>query len=91
MFNAFTGTVLGRVQGVGFRYFTKETADNLGLTGWVRNLPDGSVEVFASGSRPALEQFMQSLKVGPIGSRVSSTRFQWFETPEKFEEFKIQG
>lgn len=91
MFNAFTGTVHGRVQGVGFRYFTQGIADDLGLTGWVRNLPDGTVEVFACGPKPALERFMQSLKTGPIGSWVKDTRFQWLETSEKFEGFQIRG
>ena len=45
----FTGTVTGRVQGVGFRYFVARSARNLGLSGYVRNLPDGTVEVAASG------------------------------------------
>ncbi|HJT24208.1 MAG TPA: acylphosphatase [bacterium] len=91
MFNAFTGTVHGRVQGVGFRYFTKRVADDLGLTGWVRNLPDGTVEVYASGEKPTLERFMQSLEVGPVGSRVDRTSFQWLEATEKFEGFQIRS
>lgn len=91
MFNAFTGTIHGKVQGVGFRYFAQRTARELGLTGWVRNLPDGTVEVFAGGTQATLERFMQSLKVGPIGSRVEDTRFQWLETPEKLEGFQIRS
>ncbi len=91
MFNAFTGTIHGRVQGVGFRYFTQRTAKELGLTGWVRNSPDGTVEVFACGPKATLERFMQSLKAGPIGSRVDDTRIQWFQTSEKLEGFQIRN
>ncbi len=91
MFNAFTGTVHGKVQGVGFRYFSKGCAEQLNLTGWVRNLPDGSVEVFACGRRPTLEQFMQSLRVGPVGSWVEKTTFQWLETNERLNGFEIRA
>lgn len=90
MFNAFTGTIQGRVQGVGFRYFSKGCADSLGLNGWVRNLPDGSVEVFASGPKSTLEQFMQRLEEGPIGSRVVATSFQWLDVTEKSNGFEIR-
>ena len=51
----FTGTVAGRVQGVGFRYFVARSARGLGLSGYVRNLPDGTVEVAAVGNRAALD------------------------------------
>jgi acylphosphatase len=91
MFNAFTGTIQGRVQGVGFRYFSKGWADRLRLTGWVRNLPDGSVEVFACGPRPALEQFMQRLEEGPVGSRVETARLQWLEVTGKWDGFEIRA
>jgi acylphosphatase len=91
MFNAFTGIIRGRVQGVGFRYFAKNKAEELHLTGWVRNLPDGTVEVLAVGPVPALEQFMQRLKVGPMGSRVEGTQFQWLEESQAFTRFEIRG
>ena len=52
--SGFTGTVAGRVQGVGFRYFVARSARGLGLSGYVRNLPDGTVEVAASGNRASL-------------------------------------
>ncbi len=91
MFNAFTGVIKGRVQGVGFRYFAKNTAEVLNLTGWVRNLPDGNVEIMAVGPISALEQFMQRLKTGPIGSRVENTNFQWLQEPEEFTSFQIRG
>lgn len=67
-------TVTGRVQGVGFRYFVQKAANELGLTGWTRNLPDGSVEVEAEGTAEALESFRQKLWAGPALSRVDDVR-----------------
>jgi len=57
--------VTGRVQGVYFRKSTQDTARNLGLTGWVRNLPDGRVEGVACGERAALDQLVTWLQNGP--------------------------
>lgn len=91
MNNAFTGVIGGRVQGVGFRYFAKNSAEELNLTGWVRNLDDGTVEILAIGPIPALEQFMQRLKIGPIGSQVESTKFHWVQEPTEFTRFEIRG
>ena len=64
--------VSGRVQGVGYRYFTQEAAMLEGLSGWVRNLPDGSVEIFAEGDAEAVERFSHRLAQGPPLSRVKS-------------------
>ena len=63
--------VRGRVQGVGFRWFVRERARALSLTGWVRNRADGSVEVFAIGDEGALEELQSLLRSGPPGARVS--------------------
>ena len=63
--------VRGRVQGVGFRWFVRERARALGLTGWVRNRQDGSVEVLALGDDLALERLRAILRTGPDGARVS--------------------
>jgi acylphosphatase len=60
----------GLVQGVGFRWFVREKARRLGLSGWVRNLPDGSVEVLASGEESQLELLKEQLRVGPPGAVV---------------------
>lgn len=57
--------VSGRVQGVGFRWFVRETGESLGLSGWVRNRPDGAVEAEAEGRSAALAQFAQRLRAGP--------------------------
>jgi acylphosphatase len=62
--------VSGRVQGVGFRFFTEEAAAREGLHGYVRNLPDGRVEIAAEGDAEALERFERHVRHGPPGARV---------------------
>ena len=62
--------VVGRVQGVGFREWTRRTAERLGIVGSVRNLPDGSVEVQASGSEDSLRHLEEALPRGPLAARV---------------------
>jgi acylphosphatase len=62
--------VVGRVQGVGFRYFTEAAARREGILGWVRNTPDGGVEILAEGESDALERFERGLYHGPPGARV---------------------
>jgi acylphosphatase len=64
--------VRGRVQGVGFRWFTQRSGLRLGLAGHVRNLPDGGVEVHARGSLEALDSLEEALRRGPPSSRVDS-------------------
>jgi acylphosphatase len=62
--------ISGRVQGVGFRWFVREEARRLGLSGWVTNLPGGDVEVQAGGERSSLERLRGALLVGPSGAHV---------------------
>lgn len=62
--------VTGIVQGVGFRWFVRERARRLGLDGWVRNLPDGSVEVVAAGPDAELDRLKTELLRGPDGAKV---------------------
>ena len=62
--------VIGEVQGVGYRYFARQAASSLGVRGWVRNLPDGSVEVQAAGTSQALAALKGELRRGPRGARV---------------------
>jgi acylphosphatase len=62
--------VTGRVQGVGFRFFVADTAARENLQGWVRNLPDGSVEAIAEGESDSLERFERALWQGPSHARV---------------------
>jgi acylphosphatase len=62
--------VHGRVQGVGFRYFVRERARALGVRGWVRNVPGGSVELAAAGSDQSVEALERVVREGPPGARV---------------------
>lgn len=64
--------VRGRVQGVGFRYATVEQGRRLGLDGWARNLPDGSVEVVAAGAPAAVDELVSWCRTGPPSARVAS-------------------
>ena len=71
-------TVRGRVQGVNFRTFAASHARRLGLAGWVRNLPDGAVvEVYAEGSRAAVEALLERLREGPGMARVDGIEVEW--------------
>ena len=62
--------VCGRVQGVGFRYFTQDTARREGLTGWVRNLANGDVEAMVEGEAEAVTRLERAIRTGPRGARV---------------------
>lgn len=62
--------VTGRVQGVGFRWFVRSTARRLNVAGWVRNLPDGSVELAAAGSERAISDLTTAVRRGPDGAIV---------------------
>ncbi len=63
-------TISGRVQGVGFRYFTEDAARREGLHGWVRNLTEGGVEIMAEGDAEAVDRFERHIRHGPPGARV---------------------
>jgi acylphosphatase len=69
--------VQGKVQGVGFRYYVRQRATELPITGWVRNLSDGRVELLAEGSRPDLEALLAAVRQGPRDSQVSDVRVEW--------------
>ena len=62
--------ISGRVQGVGFRFFTETAAMREGIDGWVRNLPDGRVEVAAEGDADAMDRFERAVRHGPPAARV---------------------
>ena len=82
--------VKGLVQGVNFRYSTVQHAQTLRLTGWVRNLPDGSVEVMAEGSRAALEQLREFLHRGPPHAAVESLQAEWHPAVHEFSRFEVR-
>ena len=69
--------VSGRVQGVGFRFFTISCARRFGVTGWVQNLFDGRVEIEAEGELPNLKLFIDEIRVGPAHAHVSHLADQW--------------
>jgi acylphosphatase len=81
--------VSGRVQGVFFRYHTKETADRLSIRGTVRNLPTGEVEVFARGEAGMLERFEHFLHQGSPSSRVDKVTRETVDSRENFLDFRI--
>ena len=66
--------VLGRVQGVGFRWFVREAARRRAVAGWVRNRKDGSVEIAAEGEEEAVDGLLSAIRVGPPGATVTETR-----------------
>lgn len=81
--------VEGRVQGVGFRVFVQEHATALGLTGWVRNMYSGEVEVVAEGPRSALEALLDKLRTGPRMAYVSEVRKTWQPASGEFLSFRM--
>jgi len=64
--------ISGRVQGVGFRWFTKDAADRAGVTGWVQNLPDGRVEALVEGESESVMRIEAAVRSGPRGARVET-------------------
>lgn len=81
--------VEGRVQGVGFRYFVVEKAQALGVTGWVRNRWDDTVEVTAEGERVLLDQLYAALSRGPRAAMVTQVRAEWQAATGEFKRFTI--
>ncbi len=75
--------ISGRVQGVGFRYFTADLARRLGLAGSVRNLPGGQVEIVAEGDRTRLEALIAGVRQGPPGAHVRDVQVDWNDAPDR--------
>lgn len=86
------GEVSGIVQGVGFRYFVRETAELLGLHGYVRNLPNSRVEFVFSGSDVQIAQALERVKVGPTYAKVDSLHYEDLAVAEGecFSDFTIR-
>ncbi|MDP2650336.1 MAG: acylphosphatase [bacterium] len=81
--------ITGRVQGVFFRDFVQRHATRLGLTGYVRNCDDDSVEVVAEGERGALETLLKELREGSMLARVENVHVSWRTPRETYDEFNI--
>lgn len=82
--------VHGRVQGVNFRGTTWQRATNLGLTGWVRNCADSTVEVVAEGERETLERFLTYLNIGPSAAQVTQVESEWLPATGGFKDFSVR-
>ena len=83
-------TVSGRVQGVGFRHFTASAAQRLGLTGWVRNRFNGTVETVAEGEKDALDDFLRQIRTGPGPSHVEDVKLEWLPATGEFKSFQVR-
>ena len=83
-------TITGRVQGVGFRYFTQDAAIREGVTGWVQNLPDGRVEAFVEGDDEAVTRVERAIRSGPRGAHVEKVRVQEEEATGALKSFLIR-
>lgn len=80
----------GRVQGVGFRYTAERLALEIGLTGWVKNLPDGRVEIVCEGARDRIEVFVDGLKCGPLGTHIRKVACGWEHPTGEFADFSVE-
>ena len=82
--------ITGKVQGVYFRGATLEEAQRLGLTGWVRNLPDGGVEAVFEGQQDALERILAWCRSGPQGARVDTIHADWAAPTGEHGGFRVR-
>ncbi|MHB8656051.1 MAG: acylphosphatase [Terriglobia bacterium] len=88
---ARTYVISGRVQGVGYRYFAQRLAQEHGIFGYVKNLSNGSVEVYAIGNENTLDQFKRQLAEGPRSARVTGIEESEETVREKYGRFVIEG
>ena len=84
-------TVMGRVQGVGFRYFILTEAMDLGLDGWVANTADGSVRCVAEGPRDSLQALLGRLREGPAAARVERVSEAWMPATGTLGPFSVRS
>jgi acylphosphatase len=82
--------VSGLVQGIGFRSFTKKRADETGVSGFVRNLPDKRLEIVVEGYAYNINRFIDRIKEGPWGSRIEKTEMRWESPKAEFKGFEIK-
>jgi len=83
--------VTGRVQGVGFRFFVEESAQIIGVSGWVRNVGYDTVEAVAEGSQVDVLQFVQAMKTGPRSSYIDDSRVEQETHTGEFPDFEIRA
>ena len=82
--------ISGRVQGVGFRFSAYDEAKELALAGYVRNLPNGDVEIVAEGSREKLQMLAAWAHLGPPSAHVTAVREEWSDSTGEFTDFRIR-
>ena len=87
---AFRALVIGRVQGVGFRYSAIHEARRLGVCGTVSNQPDGSVEVVAEGEADGLARLVSWLRKGPPGAHVRDLQIEWTPFTGRYTDFDVE-
>jgi acylphosphatase len=82
--------VTGVVQGVGYRWFAKQAAERWSVGGFVKNLYDGSVAIYAEGDEISLKGFLQEVQLGPRYAHVAGVNYDWVEWSGKYREFRIE-
>ncbi|MEM5871841.1 MAG: acylphosphatase [Candidatus Aenigmatarchaeota archaeon] len=82
--------ISGKVQGVFFRANTRKVANEIGVTGWVRNVPNGMVEVVAEGRKNQLDRLIEFCKKGPEGAKVEDIEINWEKYKGEFKDFEIK-
>ena len=80
----------GRVQGVGFRLTAEETAHELGVVGWVKNLRDGRVELLAEADEVILQRFVEAIRHSSMRNFIQQVETSWSEASETFQDFEIR-
>ena len=80
----------GRVQGVGFRYTAERLALDLELAGWVKNLPDGRVEIVCEGLRPKVEALLKNIQDSLLGPYIKKVDCKWEEPTREFKDFRVE-
>ncbi len=81
--------IRGMVQGVNFRYFTRRTAEEHNVTGWVRNLPNGDVEAVFEGRESEVRRVIDWCRQGPSAARVDELLIDWEDFRGEFESFRV--
>jgi acylphosphatase len=81
--------VQGTVQGVGFRYYTRRLAGVLGLTGFVKNLDNGDVEIVAEGDKKSLQDLVTDLQTKDMSGYISNLKVEWSAYQDKYHDFAI--
>jgi len=80
----------GRVQGIGFRYTAEKLAQDRGLVGWVKNLPDGRVEILCEGPKDRIEFLLRDIQQSALGPHIKKTQCDWEKPTHEFKEFCIE-